>query len=118
MIRIYSPYRPPEIAALSPVGESETVQGLITSLSVILNAGRDDNNMKMQELGYSGDNVVDLYPELFNRPTKYEMEYLQQQQVDHEPGGPSDVPPEQPAPTSPSGSSSEPSSVDTPNTEK
>lgn len=78
MITIYSPYRPPEIATLQPVGESETVQGLITSLSVILNSGRDDNNMKMQELGYSGDNVVDLYPEVFNRPTKYELEYEQQ----------------------------------------
>lgn len=113
MRTIYSAYRPPVFHSLEPVGESETVQGLITSLSVILNSGKDDNNMKMQELGYSGDNVVDLYPEVFNRPTKYEMEYLQQQ-TDHEPGGPSDVPPEQ----SGTPAASDPGSVDTPKAEE
>lgn len=113
MRRIFSLYRPPVIDTLQPVGESETVQGLITSLSVILNSGKDDNNMKMQELGYSGDNIVDLYPEVFNRPTKYELEYLQQQQ-DHEPGGPSDVPPD--APGTPAGP--EPGTNDTPKAEE
>lgn len=113
MRTIYSAYRTPVIASLEPVGESETVQGIVTSLSVILNSGKDDNNMRLQELGYSGDNVVDLYPEVFNRPTKYEMDYLQQQQVEHEPGGPSDVPPDQPAPTPPAGSPSDLASAET-----
>lgn len=76
MITIYSPYKPPKFVAVRGVGESITVQGLVTSLSVILNGG-DDNNMKTLDLGYS-ENVRDLYPEMFGRPTKYELEYEQQ----------------------------------------
>lgn len=76
MITIHSPYKPPKFATLQGVGESITVQGLVTSLSVILNGG-DDNNMKSLDLGYS-ENVRDLYPEMFGRPTKYEFAYEQQ----------------------------------------
>ena len=75
MRRIYSPYNPPEFLDVESVGDSITVQGLVTSLSVILNGG-DDNNMKSLDLGYS-ETVRDLYPEMFGRPTKYELEYLQ-----------------------------------------
>lgn len=96
MRKIYSAYNPPVFSSVGSVGDSITVQGLVTSLSVIL-SGHDDNNMKTLDLGYS-EQVRDLYPEMFGRPTKYELEYLQKE---YEPGGPSDIPPEQPAPTSP-----------------
>lgn len=75
-MRICSPYKPPIFVDFPCVGESITVQGLVTSLSVILNGG-DDNNMKTLDLGYS-ENVRDLYPEMFGRPTKYELEYERQ----------------------------------------
>lgn len=103
--KIYSPYNPPEFSSVGSVGESITVQGLVTSLSVILNGG-DDNNMQTLELGYS-EEVRDLYPEMFGRPTKYEMEYYQKENQEG-PGGPSDVqldaPPDSPpsSPVSPS----------------
>lgn len=74
MIKIYSQYRPPELHSIEPVGDSLTVQGIVTSLSEIL-SGHDDNNMHALDLKYSGDDVVDLYPEVFGRPTKYELEY-------------------------------------------
>lgn len=76
MRKIYSAYNPPPFSDLSPAGDSITVQGLVTSLSVILNGG-DDNNMKTLDLGYS-ETVRDLYPEMFGRPTKYELEYERQ----------------------------------------
>lgn len=95
--KIYSPYNPPEFSSVGSVGESITVQGLVTSLSVILNGG-DDNNMQTLELGYS-ETVRDLYPEMFGRPTKYEMEYYQKENQDG-PGGPSDIPPDQVPPSS------------------
>lgn len=76
MRKIYSAYNKPLSVELTPAGESITVQGLVTSLSVILNGG-DDNNMKTLELGYS-ETVRDLYPEMFGRPTKYELEYERQ----------------------------------------
>lgn len=88
MKRIYSHYNPPEFLDVESVGDSITVQGLVTSLSVILNGG-DDNNMKSLDLGYS-ETVRDLYPEMFGRPTKYELEYLQNE-YPSEPGGPSDM---------------------------
>ncbi len=72
-MRICSPYKPPNFVDIPSVGDSITVQGLVTSLSVIL-SGHDDNNMKSLELGYS-EQVRDLYPEMFGRPTKYELEY-------------------------------------------
>ena len=106
-MRICSPYKPPKFVDTPSVGDSITVQGLVTSLSVIL-SGHDDNNMKSLELGYS-EQVRDLYPEMFGRPTKYELEYLQKE---YEPGGPSDIPPEQPAPTSPASSPSEPTTTE------
>lgn len=102
MRKIYSSYNRPTCPELSPIGDSDTVQGLVTSLSAILMGG-DDNNMQTKEMGYSGDEVVDLYPEVFGRPTKYEMDYYNQS---HEPGGPSDVPPEQTQPTPPVAESS------------
>lgn len=95
MRKIYSSCNRPVCPELSPIGDSDTVQGLVTSLSAILMGG-DDNNMQTKEMGYSGDEVVDLYPEVFGRPTKYEMDYYNQS---HEPGGPSDTPPEQPKQT-------------------
>lgn len=95
MMTIYSPYKPPKFVDVQGVGDSITVQGLVTSLSVILNGG-DDNNMKTLDLGYS-EQVRDLYPEMFGRPTKYELDYYQQQQQPDGPGGPSDVPLETPA---------------------
>lgn len=91
MRKIYSPYNPPEFSSVGSVGASITIQGLVTSLSVILNGG-DDNNMKALELGYS-EEVRDLYPEMFGRPTKYEMEYYQKENQEG-PGGPSDIPPD------------------------
>lgn len=112
MITIYSPYKPPKFVSVQGVGESITVQGLVTSLSVILNGG-DDNNMKSLELGYS-EQVRDLYPEMFGRPTKYEMDYINQHQAEYEPGGPSDIPPAEPSPAS--GTSD--ASVSTPNAEE
>lgn len=75
-MRICSPYNPPTFVDTPSVGDSITVQGLVTSLSVILNGG-DDNNMKTLDLGYS-ETVRDLYPEMFGRPTKYELEYERQ----------------------------------------
>lgn len=96
MRRIYSPYNPPSFQLITEAGESITVQGLVTSLSVILN-GHDDNNMKQLDLGYS-EEVRDLYPEMFGRPTKYEMDYIKQEQQDYEPGGPSDIPPAESSP--------------------
>lgn len=97
MRKIFSSYNRPVCPELSPIGDSDTVQGLVTSLSAILMGG-DDNNMQTMEMGYSGDEVVDLYPEVFGRPTKYEMDYYNQS---HEPGGPSDTPSEQPKQTPP-----------------
>lgn len=107
-MRICSPYKPPNFVDIPSVGDSITVQGLVTSLSVIL-SGHDDNNMKSLELGYS-EQVRDLYPEMFGRPTKYELEYYQQQQGEHEPGGPSDIPP---ADSSPAAAPSEPGTPET-----
>lgn len=98
MRKIYSSYNPPPFSDLSPAGDSITVQGLVTSLSVILNGG-DDNNMKTLDLGYS-EEVRDLYPEMFGRPTKYEMAYYEQQQHPDESGGSSDASPDSPAATS------------------
>lgn len=103
MRKIFTPYNPPQLLELSPCGESITVQGIVTSLSVILNGG-DDNNLKTLELGYS-EEVRDLYPEMFGRPTKYEMDYLQKE-YPSEPGGPSDMPPENSDPMPPTDSSS------------
>lgn len=100
---IYSVYKPPKIDGISPRQDSETVQGLVTSLSAILN-GYDDNNMSERKMSYSGDEVVDLYPEAFGRPTKYELEYLKVEYPD-EPGGPSDIIP--PAESSPAPAPSE-----------
>lgn len=108
MIRIFSPYRPPELPATVVPGESVTVQGLVTSMSAIL-SGYDDNNMAAgKEAHYSGDAVVDLYPEVFGRPTKYELEYMKQE---FEPGGPSDYPGQEvtpdPAPSAPAAAASD-----------
>lgn len=105
MMTIYSSYKPPKFVDVQGVGDSITVQGLVTSLSVILNGG-DDNNMKTLDLGYS-EQVRDLYPEMFGRPTKYELDYYQQQQQTDGPGGPSDVPLDPPA------APSEPTSTET-----
>lgn len=77
MITIYSQLNPPIIKAVDVSVDTDTVQGIVTSLSMILN-GMDDNNTKMQEMSYSGDAVVDLYPEVFGRPTRYELEYEHQ----------------------------------------
>lgn len=106
MRKIYSAYNPPEFSSVGSIGDSITVQGLVTSLSVIL-SGHDDNNMKTLDLGYS-EQVRDLYPEMFGRPTKYELEYLQKEL---EPGGPSDIPPD-PAPTSPAAAPSDQATTD------
>lgn len=97
MIKIYSPYNPPRFLHLSPCGSSITVQGLVTSLSVILNGG-DDNNMKTLDLGYS-ETVRDLYPEMFGRPTKYELEYERQaaEAYAQEMGVKNDAPSQEPA---------------------
>lgn len=103
MRKIYSSYNRPVCPELSPIGDSDTVQGLVTSLSALLTGG-DDNNMQTKDMGYSGDSVVDLYPEVFGRPTKYEMDYYNQS---HEPGGPSDTPPEQSKSTPPADSSAD-----------
>lgn len=115
MIHIYSPYRPPKLSGTVVPGESVTVQGLVTSMSAIL-SGYDDNNMSAgKEAHYSGEAVVDLYPEVFGRPTKYELDYIKQE---YEPGGPSDLPgqettsSEQPAP--PAAAPSEPAPPDSP----
>ncbi len=108
MRKIFSSYNPPEFTSVGSVGDSITVQGLVTSLSVIL-SGHDDNNMKSLELGYS-EQVRDLYPEMFGRPTKYELEYYQQQQQPDGPGGPSDVPP---ADSSPAAAPSDPGTSET-----
>lgn len=107
MRRIFSHYNIGSLKSISPMRDSITLQGLVTSLSVIL-SGHDDNNMKSLDLGYS-EQVRDLYPEMFGRPTRYELEYLQKE---YEPGGPSDVPPEQPVPTSPAAAPSEPGTAD------
>lgn len=114
MKKIFSPYRPPKISAVVVPGDSVTVQGLVTSMSAIL-SGYDDNNMSAgKEAHYSGETVVDLYPEVFGRPTKYELDYIKQE---YEPGGPSDLPgqdtkTEQPAP--PAAAPSEPAPPDSP----
>lgn len=94
---IYTSYNRPPVLYLNAPEHSDTVQGIVTSLSALLN-GMDDNNMKVRDLSYSGDAVVDLYPEVFGRPTKYELEYYAQE------NGSTDVP--EPSPSSDSVSSS------------
>lgn len=96
MIKIFTTYKPREVVATDVNSESDTVQGLVTSMSMILN-GMDDNSMQSREMSYSGDSVVDLYPEAFGRPTKYELDYYAAENAVDGPGGPSDINPEPPS---------------------